>query len=263
MSRISKSDVNVAFDLAAKTIIEAGGKDGRISRADIAKALPGLPAPQRALVDAFFRFVDARDASKGSQVTGADVAKAVAYAKEKLVAKYDLNGNGLSKDEIAKMSVTGKRAVDLAKALKAAAPLEPPRIDEGLSEPDELLAAGQVPRDWVPAVAVDRGTLQHDGTKLVGFDTTVPLTPAQAEVATAAFTFLFEQTFQYRVDGPAPLELGPTRQGTLKLGDFTRSDDGKTYLVADWRDIDDASFTLYYQRVSDGRLRLAISQFNN
>ncbi|MDP1918480.1 MAG: nuclease A inhibitor family protein, partial [Myxococcales bacterium] len=37
-----------------------------------------------------------------------------------MVAKYDLNANGLSKDEIAKMSLTGKRAVDLAKALKGA-----------------------------------------------------------------------------------------------------------------------------------------------
>lgn len=61
----------------------------------------------------------------------------------------------------------------------------------------------------------------------------------------------------------APLQLGPTREGELKLGEFTRSDDGQKYLVADWRDIDDASFTLYSQRVSDGRLRLAIAQFNN
>ncbi len=266
MSRISKSDVNAAFELAAKAIIEAGGADGRVSRADVSKALPKLPPAQRALVDVFFRFIDARDAGKGKQVTGADVAKAVAYAKEKLVAKYDLNGNGLSKDEIARMSVTGKRAVDLAKALKAAPPLEPlapPRMDEGLSEPDEILAAGQVPRDWAAAAVVDRGTLQHDGTKLTGFETTVALTADQHEVATAAFAFLWDQTFKYRVEGPAPLQLGPTRQGSLKLGEFVRSDDGQKYLVADWRDIDDASFTLYFQRVSDGRLRLAIAQFNN
>jgi hypothetical protein len=36
-----------------------------------------------------------------------------------MVAKYDLNNNGLSRDEIAKMSLTGKRAVELATALKA------------------------------------------------------------------------------------------------------------------------------------------------
>ena len=48
-------------------------------------------------------------------------AKIRNHAKEHMVAKYDLNNNGLSKDEITKMSLTGKRAVDLAKALKAAA----------------------------------------------------------------------------------------------------------------------------------------------
>ena len=38
-----------------------------------------------------------------------------------MVAKYDLDNNGLSKDEIKGMSITGKRAVDLATALKASA----------------------------------------------------------------------------------------------------------------------------------------------
>jgi len=37
-----------------------------------------------------------------------------------MIAKYDLNTNGLSKSEISEMSITGQRAVDLAKALKAA-----------------------------------------------------------------------------------------------------------------------------------------------
>jgi hypothetical protein len=38
-----------------------------------------------------------------------------------MVAKYDLNNNGLSKDEIKEMSLTGKRAVELAEALKGSA----------------------------------------------------------------------------------------------------------------------------------------------
>jgi hypothetical protein len=33
------------------------------------------------------------------------------------VAKYDLNTNGLSKDEISNVSLTGQRAVELARAL--------------------------------------------------------------------------------------------------------------------------------------------------
>lgn len=125
MPRIAKADVNKALSLAAKTIIEAGGADGRTSRAEIKAKLAELPRQQRALTDIFFRFIDNRDFKAGAQVTAKDVTRAVTYAKEHMVAKYDLNSNGLSKDEIAKMSLTGKRAVDLAKALKGAV------VDEG------------------------------------------------------------------------------------------------------------------------------------
>jgi len=123
MPRIAKTEVNRALELAAKTILQAGGADGRVSRADLknAMATDRIPRDQRALIDIFFKFVDNRDFKAGAKVTAKDLNKAVAYAKEHMVAKYDLNSNGLSKDEVAKMSLTGKRAVELAKALKAAA----------------------------------------------------------------------------------------------------------------------------------------------
>lgn len=120
MARIAKVDVNRALEQAAKTIINAGGSDGRISRAEVKARLPQLAGPEKKLVDMFFRFIDHRDFKLGATVTPADVNKAVAYAKEHMVAKYDLNSDGLSKAEIAKMSLTGKLAVDLAKALKQA-----------------------------------------------------------------------------------------------------------------------------------------------
>ena len=120
MPRIAKAEVNQALSLAAKLILEAGGGDGRVSRAEVKAKLKEIPAEQRALVDVFFKFIDHRDFKAGAQVTKKDVDKAVAYAKRSMIAKYDLNSNGLSKDEIAKMSLTGKNAVALAKALKGA-----------------------------------------------------------------------------------------------------------------------------------------------
>ena len=133
MSRIAKADVNRALETAAKTLIKIGGSDGKISRAEVKDALATdkVTRNQAALVDIFFKFVDNRDFRKGAQVTPADVKKAVAYAKEHMVAKYDLDNNGLSKSEISKMSLTGKRAVDLAKALKAAAPSTGGRVGGG------------------------------------------------------------------------------------------------------------------------------------
>ncbi len=123
MSRIAKADINKALSLAAKTIVDAGGSDGRTSRAELKAKLATLPASQKKLVDIFFKFVDARDFKAGAQVTATDVSKAVAYAKEHMVAKYDLDNNGLSKTEISKMSLTGKLAVDLARELKSAGPV--------------------------------------------------------------------------------------------------------------------------------------------
>ncbi|MFT3842623.1 MAG: hypothetical protein QM723_36875 [Myxococcaceae bacterium] len=115
--------MNRALETAAKTLVRVGGDDGRISRSEVKHALmvDGVPRRQAQLVDMFFKFVDNRDFKKGATVTKSDVDRAVAYAKEHMVAKYDLNNNGLSKDEIKNMSLTGKLAVDLAKALKEAA----------------------------------------------------------------------------------------------------------------------------------------------
>ncbi|MEW5739154.1 MAG: hypothetical protein AB1938_09525 [Myxococcota bacterium] len=120
MPRIAKVDVNKALSLAAKSIIDAGGPDGRTSRAEMKAALTRLPKEQKALADIFFKFIDNRDFRAGAQVTARDVKRAVEYAKTHMIAKYDLNSNGLSKSEISKMSLTGRRAVDLARALKAA-----------------------------------------------------------------------------------------------------------------------------------------------
>lgn len=265
MPRIAKADVNQALALAAQTINEAGGANGRISRAEIKAKLQTLPPELRGLVDVFYRFIDHRDARPGAQVTKSDVDAAVAYAKDALIARYDLNDNGLSAAEIARMSETGKAAVALARALKQAdVPPAPPRVEEGLSEPDEILAAGQVPRDWTPAVALTSGSALHQGDTFTGLQTTVPMSAEQQEVATAALTLLWDRVIKYRANGSNdPVELGQNRAGVLKLGPFTRPDDGKTYLVADWQDIDDGSFTLYFERRSNGDLRLAIDQFNN
>jgi hypothetical protein len=134
MPRIAKAEVNRALELAAMRIKDAGGSDGRVSRAEMTKALEGLEGTEKKLADVFFKFIDHRDFKAGAQVTASDIDRAVTYAKKTMVAKYDLNNNGLSDAEVKKMSLTGKLAVSLAKELKAAANAKS-SIDEGtLSE---------------------------------------------------------------------------------------------------------------------------------
>ncbi len=121
MSRIAKTDVNRALEMAANRIKDAGGADGRVSRAEMTTALKGLTGTEKKLTDIFFKFIDHRDFKSGAQVTSKDVDRAVKYAKTTMIAKYDLDNNGLSATEVKKMSLTGKLAVTLAKELKTAA----------------------------------------------------------------------------------------------------------------------------------------------
>lgn len=121
MSRIAKTDVNRALEMAANRIKDAGGSDGRVSRTEMTAALKGLTGTEKKLTDIFFKFIDHRDFKSGAQVTSKDVDRAVKYAKTTMIAKYDLDNNGLSATEVKKMSLTGQLAVTLAKELKTAA----------------------------------------------------------------------------------------------------------------------------------------------
>ncbi len=141
MARIAKADVNAALQVAAQTIKRADlANDGRVSRAEMKAALKNfdISPTEKKLVDVFFKFIDHRDFRAGAQVTLKDIDRAVAYAKEHMVAKYDLNNDGLSAAEIKKMSFTGQTAVALAKELKAAAAgktaLDEPSFNEFLTK---------------------------------------------------------------------------------------------------------------------------------
>ena len=121
MSRIARSDVFAALDRAALNIKAADTNgDGRFSRAEAQAKVATLSGTEKQLTDLFYRFADKRDAAAYAKLTAADVEKTLAYAKKELVADYDVNNNGLSKDEVAKMSRTGKLAVQLGQELKAA-----------------------------------------------------------------------------------------------------------------------------------------------
>ncbi len=118
MPNVSRKAIHNVLDQAARTILTAGGADGRASRADVTKKLKELTGTERALVDTFFKYVDHRDTRPGASVTKSDVAKALAEAKAKLVSAYDLDGNGLSPAERAKMGKVGQLAAQIAELHK-------------------------------------------------------------------------------------------------------------------------------------------------
>ncbi len=140
MSRIAKADVHAALARVAQQISQADGGDGRISRADMKEKLQDMSGTERALADIFFRFIDHRDYKPGATVTAKDVTRALEYSKEKLIDKYDLNNNGLSKSEISEMSRTGQLAVLLAQELKGAD--ETPSSGKALANQFAMIADG-------------------------------------------------------------------------------------------------------------------------
>jgi hypothetical protein len=136
--------------------------------------------------------------------------------------------------------------------------------EEGYSEPEEREAEGQPPQDWAGEVRIDQGTIAHTGGLIGPIDLgDVVLTPTQRAVAFAAFEHLWGVHLRHTVPGEdRVIELGPRRQGVLVIGAFKRPTDGETYQVADWRDIDDGSFVLYFEVGKWGPL-LRVEQFDN
>ena len=126
MPRIAKSDVVASLERAAATIRSADtNKNGQVSRAEIKAKVQTLSGTEKALVDMFYRFADHRDHKKFARITGSDLAKTINYSAKELIADYDVNNNGLSKAEIAKMSTTAKLAVEWAQEFKAAGVVRP------------------------------------------------------------------------------------------------------------------------------------------
>ena len=114
MARLAKQKVHAALEKAAQNILDAAGDDPIVSRKDIRTKLKDLEGVEQQLTGIFYRFMDHRDYKPGARITKKDIDDTLAYAKEKLVDAYDVNNNGLSAAEIAKMSLTARLAVRYA-----------------------------------------------------------------------------------------------------------------------------------------------------
>jgi len=135
--------------------------------------------------------------------------------------------------------------------------------EEGLSEVDERAAAGQPPSDWPGEIRLEGTLLYPVGQRLGRIDFgDQALSDNLRQLAVAALDHLWDLPLRYGTDGVQPVRLGAQGSGVLGLGSFTRPTSDETYRVASWRDIDDASFVLYYRDGPMG-LHLAISQFDN
>ena len=131
MTRIQPSAAHAALDQAARRITDAAGDDAKVSKAELKAAVAELSGTEKKLVDVFSRFVTNRAGRPAEGLSERDVQEAVAYAKASMISKYDLDGDGLSPDEVKKMSKTGQLAVKLAEELELGGSGELPPLTTG------------------------------------------------------------------------------------------------------------------------------------
>ncbi len=133
-------------------------------------------------------------------------------------------------------------------------------ITEGYSERDEQIANGQITRDWRPDVAVRDIAVSRDGGRITGIQTNASLTPHQDEVFRAVVALAYERTTQHAAPGNGDFDMG--RYGQVRVGTHHDPIVGRDFIVGDWVDHDDASFTFYFTRDDAGRLDIAREQVN-
>lgn len=136
MPRISNVKPMNAYDHVATALKAAGAKDGVISRTEAKSLVAALEkngqGTEALAARNIFAMIDARDAAPGARVTGYDLDRDRSFVKEKLIANRDINNNGLAKNEIEKMSPTGRALVELGQVLA----IEKSRARVKLSTPE-------------------------------------------------------------------------------------------------------------------------------
>lgn len=122
MARVNQDLPMKAYDHVTDLLREAGGADGRISRADSKQLVKQLRADGRGTealaASNIFKMIDKREQAAGHQVTGYDLTKDRAYVQAKLLENRDANNNGYSRAEVATMSPTGRALIELGQMLE-------------------------------------------------------------------------------------------------------------------------------------------------
>jgi len=133
------------------------------------------------------------------------------------------------------------------------------KVDEGACE-RTFTEDMPLPRNWLPVYVLESGHLRPEGDIAILEDVVVPneFIPLVDE----SMTYLWDVHLKWRTHDGSNVKIGDRENGTLRIGNYTDPDSGKTYHVCDWKDIDDGSYTLYFERKNNEPC-LSLVQFNN
>ena len=119
MTNIATSAVHDALSRAADHLLSAAGPDGIVSKKDFHAKLLTLQGTEANLVNALYRFIKSRDTARSARMTKSDSDSALAHIRTEL-DRFDLEKNGLSREEAERMPELGRIAFALARELNPA-----------------------------------------------------------------------------------------------------------------------------------------------
>lgn len=118
MPRLSRELVYTALEKAAAHLYSTTAADQPAGRREIRSRIRTLEGAEKSLTEALYRFADQLAGQPAGGLTTQHIARALDWARRELVDAYDLDHNGLSEDEIERMSPAGRQAVAFARSLK-------------------------------------------------------------------------------------------------------------------------------------------------
>jgi hypothetical protein len=226
-------------DTFTDPITYAGGRDGRISRA-AAKKIQSKGGVDSLIADNVLNYLAATGQKSVSSKKFLDVV--CTYAG-RTAAKVAGTNQRLSLAEIRKMPVDLRSDI---RYLRGQGPLAPkaPRLK---FEEDEIYP---FLLQWQATHTLHPTTITHDGNQVV----TTGLSPMPSNLRPLVddvMETLWEKHFIHQSTNDTPLDISAS--GSLYLGNVINDDDGQMYMMAYWKDRDDASLALFFKRDAQGQ----------
>jgi non-ribosomal peptide synthetase-like protein len=228
MVRLAKAHVFAAIDRAAAHILTARPEDDRINRAYMCLAIARLRGAERSLTEILFQLAHQRGAGPGT-ITKTNVKRALVHAKSRLSDPDNVDGTGLSDDEMATTSTIAMLAAEMA------------REQMFVLDFDQH---ARLPQGFVPTLTLAPGTIgTNSGTpELNG----IPILDLRLQSLIAATLEILGEQLPAIVAG----------HGKLEIGKWSDPRNGLVYTVCHWVDNNDSSVVLYLRDQGDGRWRL-------
>jgi hypothetical protein len=229
----------------APAVKDAGGKDGRITRAS-AERLANTGDAGKLVADNIIDHLE----KTGKKSVGVNVfLSAISATVETEVAAVAGANQRMSLVEL--RNLPNNLVPDLLH-LRGKDDLKSPSSLPRMTFTEEGIYEALFYQDppWAPTEEVKTGTIDHDGTHVIVGGLS-GMRDAWAPAVNEILTMMWDNSFQYR-GSPADLPLRIPDEGFVRLGEVVDDATGKAGLLVHWKDLDDSSYAWFFEKKADG-----------